>query len=165
MLSIADGTGIEGADRQAAFLKLNEREVVAGGVGDDAAAIAFAAFGRDDADDEVFFLAGQFDDMGVGQHLVWRDRKAAAMADEIGFAAVRRHDGDADNAARGGGDVLLFGARCRGQGEGEQDAEAAEEFDHDAAHSYGKVWLRQSGNALSARGGKAGPIAPVIPYA
>src|SRR3546814_6329568 len=69
--------------------------------------------------------------MGVGDDLVRRDREAAAMADEIGFGAVGRDQHDADDAAGGGGDVLLFGARARRSGKsqegGQQRGEARSE--------------------------------------
>src|SRR3546814_21036041 len=78
--------------------------------------------------------------------LVRRDREAAAMADEIGFGAVGRDQHDADDAAGGGGDVLLFGARARRSGKsqegGQQRGEATEQCDNDWRPSYAMVGLR-----------------------
>ncbi|GFZ83841.1 hypothetical protein GCM10019071_10650 [Sphingobium fuliginis] len=58
--------------------------------------------------------------MGVGDDLVRRDREAAAMAHEIGVGAVGRDQHDADNAAGGGCDVLLFGMRAGGPGKSQE---------------------------------------------
>src|SRR3546814_8370939 len=69
------------------------------------------------------------------------------MADEIGFGAVGRDQHDADDAAGGGCDVLLFGARARRSGKsqegGQQRGEATEQCDHDWRHSYAMVGLKQ----------------------
>ena len=107
-----------------------QRKVVAGREGDDLAAIGLGSLRRDDADDEILFLASQFDDMGIGDDLVRRDGKAAAVAHEIGVGTVGRHQHDADHAAGSGGNVLLFGVHaCRSgksQKSGQEGGEATE---------------------------------------
>lgn len=107
-LAIGDGARIEGGDGQLGVLHLDQRQIVAGRIGDQLAAIAALALRGHYTDHEVFLAAHQLNHMRVGQYLVWGDREARAVPHEIGLIAVGGDEHDPHHAAHRGGDILLF---------------------------------------------------------
>lgn len=103
----------------AAALDAQQGKVVTGRIGDELGRVAVAALGRDHTRDQRVVAAQFFDDMGVGDDKVRRDRKAGAMGDQSRPVSVAFDDDHADDRAACGADVCRVsqrdGGRCQCQ--------------------------------------------------